>query len=144
MRIWMIAIIMIFFFFGYHQAIACEKLKANELSNLRIQFIYRQNPIHISLEEKNLTLKVQHEVKGNDVYIECIVSNFTFNKENESHQEGEGHLILYIDGQKVDELFQPAFIAKGLPSGTHRIKLEFVRNDRQPYGLVEEFSVVIP
>lgn len=131
----------------YGQVIACDQLVPNEKENLRIQAIYRQEPIKITIDEqKERSMKVNYEVKGNDVYIECMIDSFTFAKENvgKMHKDGEGHIVLYVDNQKIDKIFQRAFIVKGLPSGSHTIKVELVRNDQQTYGLEEEITVEIP
>lgn len=86
---------------------------------------------------------VSYEVKDTDIYVECVIRDFTFSKENIGSKkvDGEGHIQLYINGQKVDSLFQPSFIIKNLPSGTYDIKLELVHNDYSPYGLIQEFNV---
>lgn len=136
-------IVFVIFYFG--EVVACEKLVPNEIENVRIQSIYRQEKINIFLEEKERTLKVNYEVKGADVYIQCMIDAFSFEKEKvgKSHKDGEGHMIVYVDGMKVDKLFERAFIVKGLLAGSHTIKLELVRNDGQPYGLEKEITVQI-
>lgn len=129
----------------YHEAFACEKLIPNELENVRIQPIYRQEKINIFIEDKERALKVNHEIKGKDVYIECLIDSFTFVKAQarKHHVDGEGYLLLYIDDEKVDKLYERAFIVKGLREGKHTLKIELVRNDDLPYGLEEEITVEI-
>ena len=89
------------------------------------------------------TMTVQHHVKGNDVYVECIVSDFYFEKSKTSNAAGEGHIDLYLNDKKVDEISTAAFIVKGLPAGKHKIKIELVHYDSSSYNLSEEFIVTI-
>lgn len=125
-----------------------DTIKArNELGELEVEQRTNVQDIEIMIKtNKSRTMTVEHEVKEQDIYVECKINDFTFTKERagHTHKDGEGHLQLFIDGQKVDDLFQPSFIIKGLPSGEHIIKLVLVRNDREPYGVEEEFSVQVP
>lgn len=90
-------------------------------------------------------MSVKHLVKGNDIYVECVISNFTFSKRegNKINQTGTGYLQLYLNGKKIDNIYTAAFIIKGLPAGKHLIKLELVHNDGTPYSIEEEFEVTI-
>ena len=69
---------------------------------------------------KNLLVK--HQVKGNDVYVECIVKGASFRNDGTK-------LILYIDGKKTKEVNNAAFILKGLNQGSHKIKLDLIIKD---------------
>ncbi|MBU8907141.1 hypothetical protein [Desertibacillus haloalkaliphilus] len=103
--------------------------------------------IEVSTDQsEKRTMKVNHEVKDKDVYVDCIVSDFTFSEERAggSHVDGEGHIHLFVDDKRVDSIYQAAFIIKGLPTGNHTIKLELAKNDHTSYGLEEEFEVSIP
>ncbi|MFC0297603.1 hypothetical protein [Geobacillus jurassicus] len=84
-------------------------------------------------------LQVKHEVKGSDVFIECVAVQFPFRKGS-----GGGHVNVYVNGQKMTEVYTAAFIVRGLPSGKHTIRLELVYNDGKATGIVHEFDVVIP
>jgi hypothetical protein len=88
-------------------------------------------------------LNVKYDVKEKDIYVECNVKNFSFNKEKAGSlkQEGEGHIQLYLNNNKVDSIFTPSFIIKDLPIGVYKIKVELVHNDYTPYGIYEEFEV---
>jgi hypothetical protein len=90
---------------------------------------------------------VNHEVRNQDLFIECIVPHFNFTKEKSTSKniDGEGLLLLYINGEKVDEIHKAAFVVKGLPQGKHTIKLVLAHNDQTPYDdLEQEFEVEIP
>jgi hypothetical protein len=95
-----------------------------------------------NLEEDERIL-IKYEIKDDDIYVECFVKEFSFNKEGAGQlkQDGEGHVQLYINGNKVDSIFTPSFIIKALPVGTYNIKVELVHNDYTPYGISKEFEV---
>ncbi|WP_017727175.1 hypothetical protein [Halalkalibacterium ligniniphilum] len=102
--------------------------------------------VSINTSEAKREMTVHHAVKGSDVYVECFINRFTLAKEQAGspHKDGEGHLRLSINGKHVDTLYKAAFIIKGLPSGSHEVKIEAVKNDRSPYGMEETFTVTIP
>jgi len=93
----------------------------------------------------NNPISVKHQVKGNDIYVECVISNFNFSArgDKEINKNGFGYLQLYLNGKKIDNIYTAAFIIKGLPVGKHQIKLVLVHNDSTPYGVSEEFEVTI-
>ncbi|RSK26913.1 hypothetical protein EJF36_08545 [Bacillus sp. HMF5848] len=93
-------------------------------------------------EKRSMTIR--HHVNNNDVYVECIVTDFSFQKDKQNNVEGEGHLVLYLNDQKLDTIKTAAFIIKGLPKGTHKIRVELVHNNNNEYGLQKEFTVTIP
>ncbi|MBB5323803.1 hypothetical protein HNQ34_000895 [Anoxybacillus tepidamans] len=90
------------------------------------------------------TMHVKHEVRGKEVFVECIVNNFSFKKGARHKKDGEGHIDVYLNGQKVNEVFTAAFVVKGLPAGKHTVRLELVHNDSTKYGVSHEFEVNIP
>ncbi|RXI98131.1 hypothetical protein DS745_17445 [Anaerobacillus alkaliphilus] len=95
------------------------------------------------LEEKEDRLIVKYDVKDGDIYVECFVKDFSFSKEKAGtlKNEGEGHVHLYINDNKVDSIFTSSFIIKSLPIGTYKIKVELVHNDYSSYEVFEEFEV---
>lgn len=90
-------------------------------------------------------MSVKHQVKGKDIYVECVISEFTFSKRDHKkiNQNGVGYLELYLNGNKIDNIYTAAFIIKGLPVGKHQIKLALVHNDGTPYNIQKEFDVTI-
>ena len=106
---------------------------------------YSPEAIEVSkaLNENNMT--VRHHVKEKDVYVEVVIPGFNFSEMNKKEKvSGEGYIQLYLNGKKIDEIHQAAFIVKGLPSGKHSLKIEIVQNDSTPYGVEKEFTVTIP
>lgn len=100
----------------------------------------------VTSQVSDQTLKVNYELREQDIYVECIIKDFSFNKENAGSmkRKGEGHIQLFINNAKVDSIFTPSFIIKDLPQGTYKIKIELVHNDYTPYGINEEFEVTVP
>ncbi|WP_027408251.1 hypothetical protein [Anoxybacteroides tepidamans] len=86
------------------------------------------------------TIHVKHDVRGKDVFIECIIGNFSFKKGTRRKVEGEGHIDVYLNGQKINEVFTAAFILRGLPTGKHKVHLELVHNDGSKYGVSYDFE----
>ena len=99
--------------------------------------VYNQNSKEIP------SLFVQHEIKGNQVLVECIVNGVSFRESDHSKQK-IGKMILSVDGIKNSEVSSAAFIIKGLTPGSHKLKLEVVKLNNEPYGLAKEFLVNIP
>lgn len=87
-------------------------------------------------------IKINHTVKGRDVFVECIVPGFSF-KDNVERIEGEGHIHVYLNGKKIKDVNRAAFILKDLPKGKHKITLKFVYNDNTPYRYSKSFPVHI-
>jgi uncharacterized protein (UPF0333 family) len=125
-------------------ATACNNDKPEPETKIRIEAITNnKNVIPVLSQNGQRTMNVKHQIRGKDVFIECVVTNFTFKKGKQKKVEGEGHINLYLNGQKVDEISTAAFIVKGLPNGKHVIRLELVYNDSSKYGLDHEFEVNI-
>ncbi|SFA75904.1 MULTISPECIES: hypothetical protein [unclassified Bacillus (in: firmicutes)] len=85
---------------------------------------------------------VQSQINGKNVYIECIVRGVTFRNDPQS-QGKAGKIIVTIDGKRNQEVRAAAFIIKGLSSGKHRIKLDIVKLNGEPYSLSKEFTISI-
>jgi hypothetical protein len=97
-------------------------------------------PVTAKSKEKNDPFFVKHKVNGKEVFIECIVQGITF-RDNGANK---GKIHLYVDGVKKEEISAAAFIVRGLPSGTHQIKLEVVQADDSQLQMTKEFYVTIP
>lgn len=70
-----------------------------------------------------------------------MISGISFRS---NHTGNKGKMILFIDGKKTKEISSAAFIVKGLNPGTHKVKLEIVKINNQPYDLTKEFYATIP
>lgn len=88
-------------------------------------------------------LFVQYESKGNNVFVECIVTGVTFREKDHSNRK-IGKMIVWVDGKKKKEVSAAAFIIKDLATGNHKLKLEVVDLHNKSFGLTKEFMVNIP
>jgi len=68
---------------------------------------------------------ISHQVKGNDVYVECRVKGVSFRNDLAT-------IILTVDGKRMDEINHPAFIIKGLQKGSHQTRMK----DNRPIGKI--------
>lgn len=100
-------------------------------------------PVYKPNSKEIPSLVVQHETRGNDVFVECIVTGISF-RESDHSKEKIGKIVVWIDGRRIKEVASVAFILKGLSGGNHRLKLEVVQLNNVSYGLMKEFSVTIP
>ncbi|MDR4886620.1 hypothetical protein RGU12_03530 [Fredinandcohnia sp. QZ13] len=89
------------------------------------------------------TFQVKHQVRGNDVYLECLIPNFTFKQSGGQKRDGEGHLNVIIDGKRVEKISTAAFIIKGLTRGEHTLAIQVVHNDLTTYPLEHTIHVQI-
>lgn len=101
--------------------------------------IHAEHDMPVLMEQRKDEFLVQHHVKGNSVFVECMVSNISF-RDNSKKQ---GKIIVHIDGKKKEEITSAAFIIKGLTKGTHHVKLEIVNLQNEPFDLQKEFTVSI-
>ncbi|MDX8364942.1 hypothetical protein [Cytobacillus sp. IB215665] len=109
-------------------------VRDNNLDKVAIQATTQQTTSKIS---------ITHLVKGQDVYVECYVPNFVFQKEKKANKNGEGHIEVFVNNKKVETISTAAFVIKGLPKGTYNIKIDLVHNDSTSYQQTKEFQVTI-
>ncbi|MEC1520976.1 hypothetical protein P9D43_02865 [Neobacillus niacini] len=100
-------------------------------------------PMVSKYSENNPSLYVQSRTKGNNVFVECILSGISF-RQSDQHDRKVGKLVIWLDGKRTKEVNSAAFIIKGLPPGEHTVKLEVVDLKNVPYGITKEFLVNIP
>ncbi len=79
---------------------------------------------------------VKHYIKGKNVFIECIVKGASF-------REKEAKIIVYLDGEKKEEVNHAAFILKGLKPGKHHIKLVLQKEESTKASAYKEFNIEI-
>lgn len=84
---------------------------------------------------------IHHMVKGNNVLIECIPTGVSFS--NEKMDMDKGKILLYVNGQLHHEYNTAAFIVKNLTAGTHKLKVELVKPNNEPFDMSKEFFVTI-
>ncbi|WP_066289482.1 hypothetical protein [Bacillus sp. FJAT-29937] len=123
----------------------CQNDKPKPETKLMIQAVNISNLDHyipvMALPASKDPFYVNHQVKGKNIFIECVVPGITFRDSNHSNK---GSIILYVDGKKKEKISSAAFIVKGLPAGSHRIKLEVVKDNQPTPIMKKEFYVTIP
>ena len=69
--------------------------------------------------------------------LSATIDNFTITPENASTDavDGEGHLHLYIDGQKITRLYGTDWHIAELSEGEHTIEVEVSHNGHSTYGI---------
>ncbi|MBD8068416.1 hypothetical protein [Bacillus sp. PS06] len=114
-------------------SLSIESVESNDIQGI--------SPVSAMKKSGRKQVVVQQQVIGHNVYVECIIPDYTFGEEG--RLKGEGYIELSVDGKVVDQISTAAFIIKGLHIGEHIIKLEIKKADGQKYQLQEEFSVTI-
>lgn len=132
-------------FVGNYSVTPAFQVKETDFSIRSIPFTDEQELVVVSTKDNDRRFQVNYELKDEDIYIECFIKEFTFKRDKVGSfkKEGEGHIHLYVNENKVDSIFQPSFIIKALPSGTYKIKLQLVHNDLTLYGIEEEFEITL-
>jgi hypothetical protein len=100
-------------------------------------------PVNNLNSTENPSLFVQYQRRGGNILIECILTGISFRDSNQTKKK-QGKMVVWIDGKRSHEVTSAAFIIKGLAPGDHKLKLEVVHLNNQPYGLEKEIMVNIP
>ncbi len=109
-----------------------------------LQVVDKQNPtVEVISQRQKRELTVSHHVRGQNVYVECYVPSFTFRDRAVGKINGEGHVRVSIDGERMDDIYTAAFIVKGLEKGHHQILVEVVHNDSTSYDMKKSWNVLI-
>ncbi|KKI93958.1 hypothetical protein WQ54_01530 [Bacillus sp. SA1-12] len=99
--------------------------------------------IEVVSQNRESSFMIKHHVRNRSVYVECYIPNFKFKKTGGNKVAGEGHLSVYVDGKKVDDMNTAAFVVKGLEPGNHVMTVEVVHNDSSSYNLKKTLEVNI-
>lgn len=87
--------------------------------------------------------KVRYIIKEDDVFIECMISNFSFlDKKVTGVQNGK--MLVYLNNKLTKEVSTAAFSIKNLHKGNHRITLQIVSKNGLKTAMKKEFYVTIP
>lgn len=99
----------------------------------------------IEAQNAQSSMKVSHEVVGKDLHLDFDLANFELSFENVGKEKikGQGHIHLYIDGEKVIKIYDPHYVWKNLDTGRHHVRVELAHNNHEPYGVEEFFYVTI-
>ncbi|TES55973.1 hypothetical protein E2L07_05890 [Halalkalibacterium halodurans] len=134
--------VLLFFLVGYLSFSGI----ADGTSTISIEPMQSLGVISVTSGQEEYELEVRYEVKGDEVYVECMLDGFKLSQEHVGtpHHEGEGHLRVYVDGEFVGALFHKGFVVRGLNPGKHELTVEVLQNDQAPYGLEETITFTIP
>ncbi|MEH7118719.1 hypothetical protein V7128_15030 [Neobacillus vireti] len=88
-------------------------------------------------------LFVSYETKGKQVFVECQVTGISFRNADNDRQKA-GKMVVWVDGIRRSEVRSAAFIIKDLSPGKHRLRLEVVSLQNEPFGLSKQMMVIIP
>lgn len=135
----------LYMMFAFLIMTGCQGDKPKPEAQLNVQemnsIVEMDIPVSGLLASQSDPFYVNHYVKGKSVFIECMVQGITFREVNHANK---GKIIVHVNGKKKEEVSSAAFIVKGLTSGTHRIKLEVVKDGDSSIMMKKEFYVTIP
>ena len=97
---------------------------------------------NVAAREQAEPVVVNHRTKGSDVYVECLIPNFSFDEENQD-KEYHGYIDVYLDGKKHQSVQKAAFIVQNLPEGKHTVRLDIMREDGGRFLSLKEIEVEI-
>lgn len=83
-------------------------------------------------------MDIRYVVEGRNVKVECIIAGVSFVNGKE-----QGKVLLYVDGQQYGEYDTAAFVVKNLAPGTHRLKIDVVKQNNKSFGINHQFMVTI-
>ncbi len=139
-----IAVLLIGIMPGCRKDLPKPETKPKIIPTVQSSFQYEDHlAVYVQNSQEIPSLFVQHRINGKNVFVECMVSGITFRETGNSHEK-KGKMVVWIDGKRNQEVTSAAFIIKGLSPGKHRLMLEMVNLDNQPFGLTKEFVVNIP
>ncbi|MBA9024989.1 MULTISPECIES: hypothetical protein [Bacillaceae] len=82
---------------------------------------------------------VHYFVKGNSIFVECYVKDYSFANHNQKQQTT---VYVYMDDKKVKSVNTAAFIIKDVPVGPHKMRL-VIHNKEKKVDLIKQFKVHI-
>ena len=93
----------------------------------------------------DIQMKVTHKVVGKDLHLSFELKNFELSFENVNKEKvnGQGHIHLYIDGDKVMKIYQQEYVWQQLEPGTHEVRIELAHNDHEPVGVEKSFTIEV-
>lgn len=86
------------------------------------------------------SFEVKHFIKGNALYVECFLKDFSFTPLS---KEQGAFIRMSLDGREFDDYHRAAFVAKAIPFGKHEVNLEIYDENGKPPGLEKKIIVEI-
>ncbi|MFY4773747.1 hypothetical protein [Metabacillus sp. RGM 3146] len=104
---------------------------------------FQEAKIHAA-EKKNSKMEVNHFVKNNVVYVECLSSDQSFALSKKARKKGDISINLYVDGKMhTSDIVTAAFTIRDLSKGRHHIRAEFHTFGSKESPEAAEWNVVI-
>ncbi len=90
-------------------------------------------------------MEVRHMVKGSKLFLEFQLKHFGLHAEKTDGKPvyGEGHIQLYIDGNKIAKIHKGAYVYPSLTPGKHTVLVELAHHDNKTYGIKQEFTIEV-
>ena len=88
----------------------------------------------------NENVRVQHMVRGNDVYVECKVNGYSFRKDSKNKLV---KLLVEINGEKKQEYHNAAFVIQDLKDGNYKIKVHVMDEESNHSIYNDSFDLTI-
>ncbi|WP_404462130.1 hypothetical protein [Sutcliffiella horikoshii] len=118
-----------------------QKPKSEDVSGEEVVEVLTTNT---TFDKKDISMTIHHSVKGQDIYLECIITpNFKFKENRDTKKQGEGQVVVYLDNKKWDSFAKGAFILKSVPKGKHDLTVKLLHNDWTEYGIEQTIQVEI-
>lgn len=118
-----------------------QKPKSEAVSGMEVLEVLATNT---TKKEKDISMTLHHAVKGQDVYLECIITpNFEFKENRGAKKQGEGQVVVYLDNKKWGSFAKGAFILKNVPKGKHDLTVKLLHNDWTEYGIERSIQIEI-
>ena len=92
------------------------------------------------------SMSVDHKIVGSELHLTFTLTNFELSLENVNKDkvENQGHIHLYVDGEKVAKIYDTEYVVKDLTPGSHELRLELAHNDHDSVGIDETIKITIP
>ncbi|SFE41957.1 hypothetical protein [Alteribacillus iranensis] len=90
------------------------------------------------IKQENWSL--QYKLKNQDLYVECIIPDFSLTKEM---KENGGYLLIKMNGQKTAEMHQAAFMLKNMPPGEHTMEIIPVEHNGKQFAEPISFEIKV-
>ncbi|WP_226681111.1 hypothetical protein [Sutcliffiella horikoshii] len=95
-------------------------------------------------DNKDISMTIHHSVKGQDIFLECIITpDFEFKENREIKKQGEGQVVVYLDNKKWGNFAKGAFVLKDVPTGKHSLTIKLLHNDLTEYGIEQTIQIDI-
>lgn len=90
------------------------------------------------------TLDAQVEVRGPDVAVKLMITNFEFAPKVGGGNRLDGHVHLRLDDQVEMMAFAPEFVYKNVAPGRHQLIVSLADRNHAPIGIEKRLEFTLP